>query len=57
MYYPCVAMINISGQWQVYAMTALGGKSYVIYEPGKTDERYSFELLLTGSWVTAYNGA
>ena len=57
MYYPCVAMINTSGQWQVYAMTAFGGKSYVIYEPGKTDERYSFELLLSGSWVTAYNGA
>lgn len=56
MYYPCIGMINTSGQWQLYAMTSFGGSAYAIYEPGNRDDRYSFDLLLTGSWVTAYNG-
>lgn len=56
-YYPCIAMLNTSGQWQVYAMTSFGGGSYVIYEPGGTDRRSAFALHLTGSWMTSYNGA
>lgn len=54
-YYPCIAMLNTSGAWQVYAMTSFGGAPYVIYE-GSTDRRSAFYMFLTGSWVTSYNG-
>ena len=54
-YYPCIAMLNTSGQWQVYAMTSFGGAPYVIYE-GSIDRRSAFYMLLTGSWVTSSNG-
>ena len=54
-YYPCIAMLNTSGAWQVYAMTSFGGAPYVIYE-GSTDRRSAFYMLLTGSWVTSHNG-
>ena len=54
-YYPCIAMLNTSGQWQVYAMTSFGGAPYVIYE-GSIDRRSAFYMLLSGSWVTSSNG-
>ncbi len=54
-YYPCIAMLNTSGQWQVYAMTSFGGAPYVIYE-GSIDRRPAFYMLLSGSWVTSSNG-